>query len=88
MQKRIFEGAKARIRGIPCLIRSDDWDGVEIDVYDRNGYPAEWLKAKATKEDLALAVKALSEHVSDAVLDAAETMAAAMADYRQAYRRL
>lgn len=81
MQKRIFDGAKARIKGIPCLIMSDDWDGVEIDVYDRNGYPAEWLKDRATKEDLAMAVKALSEHISDAWLDAEESKAADQRDW-------
>lgn len=73
MAREVFGGMPARIRNIPHIIRldPDDWDE-RLEVYDRGGYPAPWLEARMSKEDLREALRALSEQVSDAALNRAE----------------
>lgn len=48
-----------------------DWDcygysNVDFDVYDRKGYPADWLQRKMTKADEARIVEQLLEEYYDA----------------------
>ncbi len=86
MRKQIFEGASTEVQGIPCLTWSDDWDGYEVDFYWSDGAYAKELQEMATAEDLRQAREALWRHVSDAVLDAMETRASTMVDYRYGRR--
>lgn len=76
MTRQVFGSAPARIRGIPCLVRldPDDWDET-AQTYSRDGYRAHWLEDRMSNEDLREALRALSEQVSDAVLDRAEDLA-------------